>query len=288
MKTILINYRIWLFVCALLALGINPVLGASKKSKVRMSVQYVKVMNEASYLEIHAKARGKHGYQPVGKLQVHIFQVFNDSTIELGKVITNANGAAKFKIDRLISLPGDTTGYFRYKIKTSSTADYKASKKSISIYDVNLKSSIASKDSTNFVLASVTNPTTGKPVSGVDLQLQIIRTLAFLNIDKDVYTTNDEGEVLLAVPNDIPGKNGVLGFKVTINDSDDYGTVESYFEAPIGVPFTTRDTFDKRTMWSPPTKTPLYLLIGPNLIILGIWLTLFILIHNLYKISKSS
>jgi len=40
-------------------------------------------------------------------------------------------------------------------------------------------------------------------------------------------------------------------------------------------------------MWSPPTKTPIYLLLIANIILIGIWGVLLLLVINLFKIYKS-
>ncbi len=69
----------------------------------------------------------------------------------------------------------------------------------------------------------------------------------------------------------IPGVDGNLTFEVVLKESDDYGTVKAMVNAPIGIPIVDESTFDERTMWSPRNKTPLFLLIFPNLLIFGMW-----------------
>ena len=76
--------------------------------------------------------------------------------------------------------------------------------------------------------------------------------------------TDDNGSIIVAVDNDIPGINGNLMIEVTLSDSDSYGTVKALVKAPYGTPIVEESTFDKRTMWSPRNKTPLFLLIFPN------------------------
>jgi hypothetical protein len=85
----------------------------------------------------------------------------------------------------------------------------------------------------------------------------------------------------------MPGVNGELTFEVVLNESETYGTVKALVTAPIGTPIVDQSTFDKRTLWSPPSKAPYCLLIFPNLIILGVWLPILLLIINLFRISKA-
>ena len=70
-------------------------------------------------------------------------------------------------------------------------------------------------------------------------------------------------------------------------DSKKYGVVKYVFDAPIGTIIADESTFDQRTMWSPPSKTPLFLWIFPNIVIFGIWTVIVLLIMNLFKIYKS-
>ena len=57
-------------------------------------------------------------------------------------------------------------------------------------------------------------------------------------------------------------------------------------EAPIGVQIVDESTFDQRTMWSPRNKTPIFILVFTNLLIVGIWGIIVYLISNLFKIVK--
>ena len=82
-------------------------------------------------------------------------------------------------------------------------------------------------------------------------------------------------------------QTGNLIIEVVLKESDEFGTVIARVKAPIGVPIVEETTFDERTMWSPRNKTPLFLLIFPNLFILGVWGIIIYLIINLFKINKS-
>jgi len=84
----------------------------------------------------------------------------------------------------------------------------------------------------------------------------------------------------------MPGTDGKLNYEVILDDNDDYGTIKTIVKTNIGSVVKDLSTFDQRTMWSPPTKAPLFDLIVPNLIILFVWGFLFILMFNLYRISK--
>ena len=108
-----------------------------------------------------------------------------------------------------------------------------------------------------------------------------------LQIGDEFNNTYDDGTILVPIEEEIPGVDGNLTFEVVLKDNDDYGTVKALINSSIGVPIIDESTFDKRTMWSPRNKTPLFLLIFPNILIFGIWSILIFLLINLYKITKS-
>jgi hypothetical protein len=92
---------------------------------------------------------------------------------------------------------------------------------------------------------------------------------------------------MVEIEKGLPGVDGILTFEVVLEESDEYGTVKALVQAPIGKLIVDESTFDERTMWSPRNKTPLFLLIFPNVLTLGIWGIIVYLIINLFKISKS-
>ena len=116
--------------------------------------------------------------------------------------------------------------------------------------------------------------------------MQLQRLFAPLTIGESSYETDDDGRVQIELTDTMPGIDGILTFQVTM-DSRKYGIVKNIFEAPIGKVIVDQSTFNDRTMWSPPNKTPIFLLIFPNLIILGIWFVIGLLVFNLIKIYKS-
>jgi hypothetical protein len=108
-----------------------------------------------------------------------------------------------------------------------------------------------------------------------------------LRIGEEFNNTDEDGRIMVPIEQGIPGVDGNLTFEVVLNESDDFGTVKAMVIGHVGVPIVDESTFDQRTMWSPRNKTPIFLLIFPNLLIIGIWGLIVYLILNLFKLSKS-
>ena len=82
--------------------------------------------------------------------------------------------------------------------------------------------------------------------------------------------------------------NGIIDLEIVLYESDNFGTVKEIVSAPIGIPIVDESTFDQRTMWSPRNKTPLFLLIVPNILTFCMWGFILYFIINLFKIKNSS
>ncbi|MCK4562765.1 MAG: hypothetical protein KAT78_07650, partial [Flavobacteriaceae bacterium] len=137
------------------------------------------------------------------------------------------------------------------------------------------------------ITATLFDANTNNPIVDESLTVQVQRLFNPLPIGEEFNNTDDNGSILVPIENGIPGIEGNLAIEVVLNESDNYGTVKVIVNAPFGVPIVDESTFDQRTMWSPRNKTPIFLLIFPNLLIIGIWGFIIYLFINLFKLSKS-
>ena len=125
-----------------------------------------------------------------------------------------------------------------------------------------------------------------------EIKLVVRRLMSDLSAtEEETFTTDENGEVSaefsLIIPGDAQG-NIIIGAK--IDDHEMYGSLVSTKTAKWGVqPILTivpRNSFAKRTLWATRDKTPLWLLIFPNLIIVTVWGIIFYLIYQITRIIK--
>lgn len=279
--------QLFIFVL-LLIIGfiLHPVVNAQETYKARLSVDYYKIIGQRSFVNVAVKFKGDDGYEPAVMLPLNLYyEVEEDSLVFVDKVTTDMGGNAQYDID-ISALPkADSLIKHKYIFKVENNAKFKETSKSVSFIDTFLKAESVVKDSLNYILAQLLDPLRN-PIEGTKLEVKLHRLFAPLTIGESYYKTDDDGTILVLIEEPLPGVNGNLTFEVML-DSKKYGTVSYIFDSPIGKPIVDKSTFDQRTMWSPPTKTPLFLWIFPNLIILGIWAVIFLLLFNLVKIYKS-
>ena len=274
-------YTILLGFCTLM---LSPQIQA--KEKARLSVDYHKIMGESGILFINVKYKVEKKYQPATDLKLNIYEEINeDSVVHRGQAITDYEGNAKFIIESK-GVVGEEVVTYKYLVRIEDDAVFKDAEKSEKFSEVNLIAEAIEQDSVNYISAELTDAN-GNPLEGEKLKVLVQRLFAPLTIGESSYKTDEDGAILVALENPLPGIDGILTFEVVL-ESRKFGNVKVIFDAPIGKVITDQSTFDKRTMWSPPTKTPLLLWIFPNIVILGIWIVIVTLIINLFSIYKSN
>jgi hypothetical protein len=279
MKAII--YTILIGFCTIL---LSPQIQA--KEKARISVDYHRIVGENGFLLINAKYKVEKKYEPATELNLNIYEEINEDSIALrGKVITDYEGNAQFVIEAR-NVVSDELVTYKYLVRIEDDEIFKDAEKSESFLDVNLVASAIEEDSVNYISAELTDAN-GDPIEGEKLQVVVQRLFAPLTIGESSNKTDEDGSILVAVENPLPGLDGILTFEVIL-ESKKYGNVKVVFDAPIGKVITDLSTFDQRTMWSPPGKTPLFLLIFPNIVIFGIWIVIVTLFFNLFRIFKSN
>jgi hypothetical protein len=283
MKNLNIKNHIVLFVClSFIAFSSTFIHAQEKKKKARVSLHFNKIEN-ISYLKISGKYKDKKKYKPANGLALDVFQVFeNDSLVSLGTINLNKKGAATIDISKVFqqNLP-----QYDFKVFHKATDTFKKVSKTLTIQMANLAAKLITKKDTYFIEATLTNAQ-NEPVKDAELKVQLQRLFAPLAVGKGIYFTDENGMIHVPVTEKMPGVNGKLNYEVVLDDSDDFGTIKSIIATNIGKPIKDLSTFDQRTMWSPPSKAPWFDIIIPNLLILGIWGYLVILVINLYRISK--
>jgi hypothetical protein len=259
----------------------------AKKSTVRIKADYIKIMDGEIYFDITATARVDGENINVPHLDLILTNEFNDEEIELGTTKTNMDGKSKFVLKSINELKPDSSNIYNVTISFKGNESFKRASRTVSFKDVSITASIITKDSINYVSATLKETSTDSLLSDQYLNVQVQRLFRPLRIGEEFNSTDENGTIIVPVEEGIPGIDGNLTLEVVLKDSDDYGTVKAVINAPLGKPIVQDTNFDKRTMWASRDKTPLFLLIFPNLIIFGMWGIIVYLIFNLFKIHKS-
>jgi archaellum component FlaF (FlaF/FlaG flagellin family) len=259
----------------------------TKKNSVRIKAYYIKTMNQEANFNIKASSKVENQNIDVANIELTILNELNDEEVILGSTTTNMNGEGKFVVKDFNLIKPDSSGLYNITVSFKGNDSYKRASKSLTYRDASIEAKIITVDSINYITATLKDTAKDSLLSGKLLNVQVQRLFRPLKIGEEYNITDEAGTILVSIEEGIPGVDGKLTMEVVLKDSDDYGTVKALVNAPVGIPIVEESTFDERTMWSPRNKTPLFLLIVPNLIILGIWGIIIYLILNLIKLKKS-
>ena len=258
-----------------------------KKAKVRIKADYFKIMKGNSYLDLKASARIDKQNVEVSNIDLIISNVVGDEFIKLGEVTTNMDGESKFVIKNFDALKSDSTKTYNLLVSFKGNDKFKKTSKKISLKDASIEAKLITKDSINFISATLIDKSKDSVIVKESLSVQVERLFRALPIGEEFNYTDENGTILVPIEEGIPGVNGVLNLEVVLKDHDDFGTVKAIVKAPVGIPIVEESTFNERTLWSPRNKTPIFIILFTSGLILGIWAIVIYLIINLFKISNS-
>ena len=276
---------ICIFLTAVLLSGLQA--QDKKKNSVRIKADYTKVMEGQSYLDIKVISRIDRSMVDVPGLDLEVYYEYDYEEFPLGTAKTDMSGKSRFLLPPLSEIKADSTGMYTLGVSFAGNDEFKRGSKTASFKEARIETKLETRDSTNYIQATLTESGTGLPVPDVSLWVQVQRLIRPLRIGEEFNYTDENGTIFVPVERGIPGLDGILNIEVVLPESDDYGTVKAVVEAPYGEPIVQDTTFYKRTLWAPRSRTPIFILVLTILLIVVTWGPILYLIRNLYKISKS-
>jgi hypothetical protein len=128
----------------------------------------------------------------------------------------------------------------------------------------------------------------GLPIEELDLYFYVTRTFSLLPIGDVFNTTDENGEVVIEFPKDLPGDTlGNVTIVVKILESDLYNDLEIKTTKNWGIPVEkTDDKVEKRSLWAAAANAPISLILVVSGLILAIWSIICYIIFILFKVSR--
>lgn len=127
----------------------------------------------------------------------------------------------------------------------------------------------------------------GSPIEEIELYTFVERTFSLLPIGDRFNETDENGELIIEFPSDLPGDSaGLVNIIVKIEDADEY--VDTLFSKTIdwGIPLIIDKNENKRALWAASANAPIYLLVLTNSLILIVWGIISYICLKIYHISK--
>ena len=276
-------------IVAILLFVINASLHAQEQKSARLALTYIDDNIEGQYIKVKVRYKEDRSYVPAKDLNLNLYKITpqededaSGTAEKIDNLKTNDDGELRFYLDPK-KISNDEQFY---EVKIENNINFKDKSEDIHFQTADIRANISQKDSVNtlnieFVDAKNT------PIPNQYFTIKLKRLFGLMNVgSEDFYKTDEFGKISLAIQEKMYSKSGTLEFIITLDDSNDYGTIVEHINSDLGVIMASKDTFDERTMWGPAAKTPIYMLVIPNILLISIWAIILVLIFNLYKIYK--
>ena len=146
------------------------------------------------------------------------------------------------------------------------------------------------EESTKYITAQLNdfmNDSIEEPLEEIDLYFYVERTFSLLPIGDIFNTTDENGEVKIEFPFDLPGDSaGNVKVIVKLEDADEYSDTETSEIISWGVPTNIDAQKEKRSLWSAGANAPISLMLLTNILIAVAWGIIFYIVYKIYQISK--
>jgi hypothetical protein len=262
----------------------------SGKGEASIELRYTEANNNTKLLEAIVKTKVEGSWQGVNGVPVQFYR--NEAIPEqlLGTVASNDKGVAMLILPEDEEKHASPTFEYTYIAALENNEQFEDSQEEITVAESGFEMTLEEEDSVRQVRISLTTmDAEGNevPAGEVEVQLYVQRLFGLLPLSDDPETTDEDGEVLVEFPADIPGDTaGNLIIVAKIEDHERFGNLEFRRKINWGVPLIIDPHQSARELWSSRANAPIYLIVIVNTMLIGIWGVILYIVYQAFKIRK--
>ena len=276
------NYILLMVLIALIS-SFLVVAQDTQKKKSRIQVVYFKDHNRAESIVAVLKIK-EDKYVPHENAEIHFYSVSDTSKALLDKIMTDKNGEAVYMIEDHEKIYKDSSGFMVIEVEFKGNSSSTSAKKDIEVKQVELKISFVQDDTIKYISVEANEieaDNTTTPIEELDISLYIKGTFSLLNIGQKA--TDEDGNIMLEFPVEMPGDTlGVLTIIAKIDESDNYGTVESMGVINWGKPVPLKV---EKHRGLGDTDAPLWMVYTLIILLSAVWFHYFYVLFLIIKIK---
>ena len=262
-----------------------------EKIAPRIDLTYYQSGDEAPYVTVRVRKRVERRYEPIAGIPVDVYFNQESDDARMGSSLTNQKGEGKVALPGTLRAAWNNLQEFEFMAVVSSSDTIEESFENIVIKRARLHVLADEVEESRTIRVILEEKTEDGwiPVEGADVKVFVKRDFGRLTVGDDFYVSDEDGAVEAEFAEEYPGdKEGMLTLGGMIEDHEDYGNVVAYTAMKWGVPLQNDNSFMGRSLWATRDKTPWWLLIFPNLIILSVWGVIVYLVLQIVRIKKLS
>lgn len=153
-----------------------------------------------------------------------------------------------------------------------------------------VKMEVATGEEIKSITAAVFSADSGKlPINEIDVHFYVKRDFGLMRIGELSNYTREDGKVKVVFPATIVGDSeGNVELIVKVENNFLYNDAESKIIKKWGKPLVTdEEQFNRRALWGARDRSPIWLLLLANGIIVIVWAVIGYVVYNLFRIKKA-
>lgn len=263
--------------------------GKQEKSNIKLELSYNQKNDETPVLKVSTKTKINKKFKPIDGVEVNLFVGSESSKGFLGTVVTDRQGKNFLTLSPKAKSTLDSLSTFKFIGSVTGNDKFEETSTEIELTRARVELTLSEKDSTRTLSARVLTKkdTAWVAVPEVDLKFVVKRLFNDFSINESSSTTDSNGNAAsdfkLTIPGDVDGNIFVAA---KIEENKLYGNIQSVKMVKWGTPLAKNTSFKDRTLFSTRDKTPLWLLIFPNLIMVTVWCIIFYLFMLIVRIRR--
>lgn len=228
------------------------------------------------------KAKVKGNFVKLSLLKVTFFRVTDSGDTNLGFVITDRMGMAKFNCNTEGMKPG-TDSALHFKAVFAGNKYMDPAEEELAIRRGKIELTPVKEDSLLTMQVKFTDELTGKPVEGITVGIFVKRMFRPLKVGEGV--TDGNGEAIVEIPANLPGDaKGNLTFYGKLDEHEQYGNIETAVVQQWGRPVSDKIEDQPRALWS--QHPPLWMLITFIVLMVTVWGHYIVIVFELFRLRK--
>jgi hypothetical protein len=231
---------------------------------------------------LRAKIKGASVKLPL--LKISFFQVNDTAEKNLGFVITDKHGKAVLNVkDRALIMSKD--GSLNFKASFAGNKQMETADGEMTVKRGMLQITPVKEDSLLTVKINFISPAAGTDSAKKDLVIGLFvkRTFGPLKIGEG--TTDENGEVTVEVPANLPGDdNGNITLLAKLDENETFGNLEASAVQNWGLPVSTKIQDQPRALWS--ANPPIWMLVTFIVLMVVVWGHFVVIVYELFRLRK--
>lgn len=248
----------------------------------------VQKMDNTIDLKVSMKTKYNGSFYKLYALKVNFVQVTDSAENPIGSVITDRNGKCVFNVDAT-KLKTDAEGKLHFKASFAGKSGKKmgldVAEGEVTFTRARLEITPVKEDSLLTVKVKLISIGTGVDTPVKETVVGIYVKRSFLPLKIGEGTTDESGEAIVEIPQNLPGDDkGNITLMAKLDENEQFGNLEASVPQPWGTKVSFAIQEAPRALWS--SHPPMWMLITFIVLMVVVWGHYIIIVYEMFRLKK--